>query len=103
MKALLLQQRCAKALDECWGLEVDTTKRIDKIEIVRSTLFLHLSNSVIGKVGETKIAAKPWKKLDTLYETTTLPNNCYLWKQIFGFKFDPHADLEINLNKFSPV
>lgn len=103
MKALLKQQKCAKALDEFWGVETTQTKRTEQAEIAWSTIFLYLSDNVIRKVGDTTTAAEIWTKLESLYKTKTLPNKCNLWKQFFIFKFDSNCDLETNLDRFNKL
>ncbi|KAL2480186.1 Integrase catalytic domain-containing protein [Abeliophyllum distichum] len=47
MKAVLLQQRCAKAIDESWPEDLDDIKKQEMDEIAWSSIFLHLSDSVL--------------------------------------------------------
>lgn len=103
MKALLMQQKCAKALDESWGEEVTQIRRTEQMETAWSTIFLHLSDNVIREVGDTTTAIDIWTKLESLYKTKTLPNKCYLWKQFFSFKFESNSDLETNLDRFNKL
>lgn len=56
MKALLVQQRCVKAIDESWGTKVTENRRTDQDKIAWSTIFLHLFESVIREVEKTKTA-----------------------------------------------
>ncbi|XP_022897585.1 uncharacterized protein LOC111411269 [Olea europaea var. sylvestris] len=103
MKALLMQHQCVKALDESWDEDLIERKRNEQIDTVWSFIFLHLSNSIIREVGKTVTAEEIWTKLESLYKTKSLPNKCYLWKQFFSFKFDPHFDLEANLDRFNKL
>ncbi|XP_022899443.1 uncharacterized protein LOC111412760 [Olea europaea var. sylvestris] len=103
MKALLMQHKCVKTLDEFWEEEIIERKRNKQIDTTWSLIFLHPSNSVIREVGKTETAEEIWTKLESLYKTKSLPNKCYLWKQFFIFKFDPHLDLEANLDRFNKL
>lgn len=68
-----------------------------------STIFLHLSDNVIRKVGETTSAEALWTKLESLYLTKTMPNKCYLLMQFYNFIFDPSSNLEKNLDRFTKL
>ncbi|XP_022897547.1 uncharacterized protein LOC111411224 [Olea europaea var. sylvestris] len=84
MKAILMQQRCARALDNSWPAELPP-------------------DNVIRTIGETKTASELWNKLKAQYEPKTVPNKCFLLKQFFSFKMDPSVDLEENLNRFTKL
>lgn len=58
MKALLMTLKCAKALDETWPKTFSDARKSEQDELAWSTLFLHLSDSVIRKIGDTETAAE---------------------------------------------
>ncbi|XP_022868749.1 uncharacterized protein LOC111388305 [Olea europaea var. sylvestris] len=97
MKAILMQMKCAKALDDSWPEGLASNKKFEREEIAWSTIFLYLSDNMIREIGETTTASNLWAKLKAKYETKTTPNKCFLLKQFFSFKIDPAVDLEENL------
>ena len=69
--------------------------------LLYSTIILHLSDNVLRKVDDTKTTADLWKKLESLFLVTTLPNKIFLLEQFFSFKMDVSKDLDANLNEFN--
>lgn len=53
MRVLLLQKSCAAAVDGTWDIKIIVYTRQELGEIAWSTIFLHLLDSVIRKIGET--------------------------------------------------
>lgn len=78
MRALLLQQRCVGALNRTWSTEISAYRKLEIDGIAWITIFLHLSDSVIRKIGETTTIEALWTKLRSLYLTKIMPNKCYL-------------------------
>ncbi|XP_022855577.1 uncharacterized protein LOC111376806 [Olea europaea var. sylvestris] len=103
MKVILMQQRCARVLDNSWPAELPPGRRTELEETAWSSIFLYLSNNVIRTIGETKTTSELWNKLKAQYEPKTVPNKCFLLKQFFSFKIDPSIDLEENLNRFTKL
>ncbi|PON64464.1 hypothetical protein TorRG33x02_273130 [Trema orientale] len=105
MKAVLVQQKCAKVLGDASGLP-ETMKPSEKEELLEtaySLLILNLADNVLRQVDEQDTAAKVWSKLDSLYLTKTLSNKIYLKEQLFGFKMDSTKSLEDNLDDFKRI
>lgn len=94
MRALLLQQRCASALHGTQDTEISAYWRQKLDKIAWSSIFLHLSNSVIRKVGETTTAQTLQAELETIYLTKNMPNKCYLPRQFYNFRFNLSCSLE---------
>ncbi|CAA2996849.1 Hypothetical predicted protein [Olea europaea subsp. europaea] len=103
MRALLLKQKCAKAIDESWPDDMEETKKTELDETAWNFIFLHLSDNMLREIGETKTAAELWKKLEDTYLNKTMPNKVYLLKQFFCFKLDPSLDLEANIDRFNKL
>ncbi|KAL2512470.1 Reverse transcriptase Ty1/copia-type domain-containing protein [Abeliophyllum distichum] len=103
MRALLLQQRYAAALDCSWAAEISPYRRKELDEIAWSSIFIHLSDSVIRKVGETLTADSLRKKLEDLYLIKTMTNKCYLLRLFYNFRFDNFSSLEENIDKFTKL
>ena len=87
MKAILVQQKCAKVLngDKDLSLTMSTTNKQDLMECAYSLLIRNLADNVLRQVDEEDTATKVWLKLESLYMTKTLSNKIYL-EQLFGFK-----------------
>ncbi|XP_022880836.1 calcium-transporting ATPase 12, plasma membrane-type-like [Olea europaea var. sylvestris] len=62
--AFMLSGSLLCAIDESWQEGLSENRKTEQDELVWSTMFLHLSNSVIRKVGETKIAIELWTALE---------------------------------------
>ncbi|KAL2541288.1 zinc finger protein [Abeliophyllum distichum] len=107
MKAILVQQRVSKALEDPEGYSEALKSKPDAIlemnEIAYSSIFLHLTDNVLRQVSEQKTAVELWKRLDDLFMIKTLPNKVYLLEKLFSFKMDPSKDLDINLNDFNKL
>lgn len=72
-------KKCANVIDESRLIDLAPNKRTEQDEMALSTLFIHLSNSVIQKIGETNKAFDLWATLEKYYHTKTLPNKDFLW------------------------
>lgn len=103
MRALLLQQRCVATLDNTWAAEISAYRRRELDDTAWNTVFLHLSGSVIRKVGETTSVEALWTKLESLYLTKSMANKCYLLRQFYNFRFDPSSGLEEHLDKLTKM
>ena len=103
MRAILIQQRVAKALDDSYpeGFNEDQKKEMD--ELAYSSIILHLSDAVLRKVNYTKSTQELWSKLNQLYSVTSLPSKIYLLESFFGYKMDPAKDLDENLDVFNKL
>ena len=103
MRAVLIQQKVAKAIDNTYtaGLSDDKKKEMD--EIALSTIILHLSDNVLRKVDDMQTTAAMWKKLEELYLVRSLPDRILLFEQFFGFKMDISKDLDANLDEFNKL
>ena len=64
---------------------------------------MHLSDSVLRKVGKLDTTKELWKKLKKLYVKKSTPNKLYLLESFFSFKIDPSEDLDDNLNVFNKL
>ena len=74
MKAILVQQKCAKALngDKDFSQTMSATDKQDLMECAYSLLILNLADNVLRQVDEKDTAAKVWLKLESFYMTKTL-------------------------------
>ena len=101
MRAVLIQQKVGKALDEAYPTTWNDDKKKEIDEIAYSTIILLLLDNVLRKVDDTKTTADLWKKLESLFLVTTLPNKIFLLEQFFSFKMDVSKDLDANLDEFN--
>ncbi|KAL2472246.1 Retrovirus-related Pol polyprotein from transposon TNT 1-94 [Abeliophyllum distichum] len=105
MRAILVQQRVSKALDDPETypdeLKEKSTEIVDMNEIAYGSIILHLSDNIVRQVDGSKTARVLRSALDTLFLTKTLPNKIYLLEKLFIFKIDTSKDLEANLSDFN--
>lgn len=83
MRAILMQLKFVRALDNSRPIDMTASKRTKLEEIACSTIFLYLSDNVIRTIRETKTIEKLWTKLKAQYEPKTIPNKYFLVKQFF--------------------
>jgi len=70
MEAMLIQQKCEKALKGEGALPV-TMSQVEKIEMVdkaRSAIVLCLGDKILREVAKKPTAASMWSKLESLYD-----------------------------------
>lgn len=105
MRAILVQQRVAKALDDpdkySDELKAKPKEILKMNEIAYSSIILHLFDDIVRQVEESKTARDLWTAIDNLNLTKTLPNKIYLLEKLFNFKMDDRKDLKPNLSDFS--
>lgn len=105
MRALLVQQKVAKALLDPGKLpaSMSNAEKEKMQEIAHSSIILHLADNVLRRVNKIEKVADLWAKLDELYMPKTLSNKLYLKEQFLGFKMDSSKNLEENLDDFSRI
>ena len=92
MRAILVQQKCTRAL----GGEKDLPEKLsqkeneDMMELAYSTIILNLVDNVLRKVEKEYTAANIWLKLESLYMTKFVP----------GIKMDQEKSLDNNPEVF---
>ena len=64
---------------------------------------MHLSDSVLRKVGKLDTTKELWEKLKKLYVKKSTPNKFYLFESLFSFKIDPSRDPYNNLDVFNKL
>jgi hypothetical protein len=88
MEAVLIQQKCEKALKGEGSLPV-TMSRAKKTEIVdkaRSAIVLCLGNKVSRDVSKDTTTTSMWSKFEYLYMTKSLAHRQFLKQQLYSFK-----------------
>ena len=103
MKAVLIQQKVGKALDESYPTVWTEDKKKEVDEIAFSTIILHLLDRVLRKVDDATSTSDIWTKLEKLFLVKSLPNKIFLLEQFFGFKMDTSKDIDSNLDDFNKL
>lgn len=105
MKALLVQQKVAKALLDPSKLpqSLSDSEKEEMQEIAHSLIILHLADNVLRRVSKIEKADALWAKLDELYMPKTLTNKLYLKEQFLVFRMDSSKNLEENLDEYSRI
>jgi len=88
MEAVLIQQKCEKALKGEGALLV-TMSRAEKTEMVdkaKSAIVLCLGDKILREVAQEPTAASMWSKLESLYMTKSLAHRQFLKQQLYAFR-----------------
>jgi len=88
MEAVLIQQKCEKALKGEGALLV-TMSQAEKTEMVdkaRSAIVLCLGDKVLREVAKEPTATSMWSKFEYLYMTKSLAHRQFLKQQLYSFK-----------------
>ena len=105
MEAVLIQQKCEKALKGEGSLPVTMT-RAEKTEMVdkaRSAIVLCLGDKVLREVAKEPTAASMWAKLESLYMTKSLAHRQFLKQQLYSFKMVESKAIMEQLMKFNKI
>ena len=105
MEAVLIQQKCEKALKGEGSLPV-TMSRAEKTEMVdkaRSAIVLCLGDKVLREVAKEPTAASMWAKLESLYMTKSLAHRQFLKQQLYSFKMVESKAIMEQLTEFNKI
>ena len=105
MEAVLIQQKCEKAL-KGEGLLPVTMSRAEKTEMVdkaRSAIVLCLGDKVLREVAKEPTAASMWAKLESLYMTKSLAHRQFLKQQLYSFKMVESKAIMEQLTEFNKI
>ena len=85
MGALLIQQKCEKALkDECaLPVTMSQAKKIEMMDKARSAIVLCLRDKVLRDVAKEPTMTSMWSKLKSLYMTKSLAHQQFLKQQLY--------------------
>jgi len=105
MEAVLIQQKCEKALKGEGVLSV-TMSQAEKTEMVAkepTAASLCLRDKVLKEVAKEPTAASMWSKLESLYMTKSLAHQQFLKQQVYSFKMvESKANME-QLTEFNKI
>jgi len=105
MEAVLIQQKCEKALKGEGVLPV-TMSRTEKTEMVdkaRSAIILCLGDKVLREVAKETTAASMWSKFEYLYMTKSLVHRQFLKQQLYSFKMVESKTIMEQLIEFNKI
>jgi len=109
MEAILIQQKCEKALKGEAALPV-TLSRVEKTEMVdkaRSAIVLCLGvclgDKVLREVAKEPTAVSMWSKLESLYMTKSLAHQQFLKQQLYPFKMVESKAIMEQLVEFNKI
>ena len=103
MKGILVQQKVSKAIDDRYPEGNKEEQKLEADELAYTSIILHLSDSVLRKMGKLDATKTLWEKLEKLYVKKSTPNKLYLLENFFSFKIDPSKDLDDNLDVFNKL
>ena len=105
MEAVLIQQKCVKALKGEGSLPV-TMSRAEKTEMVdkvRSAIVLCLGDKVLREVAKEPTVTSMWAKLESLYMTNSLAHRQFLKQQFYSFKMVESKAIMEQLTEFNNI
>ena len=71
--------------------------------LAKSTIRLHLAESVYFTVFNEKTMHELWMKLCTAFEKETTSNKVYLMKQLFELQMKEGGSIALHLNEFNII
>jgi exonuclease VII small subunit len=105
MEAVLIQQKCEKALKGEGVLPV-TMSQAEKTEMVykaRSAIVLYLGDKVLRDVAKEPIATSMLSKLESLYMTKSFAHRQFLKQQLYSFKMVESKAFMEQLTEFKKI
>lgn len=103
MRGILVQQKVSKALDGKYPESYTAEQKTETDELAYTSFILHLSDSVLRKVGKLDSTKELWEKLKKLFVKKSTPNKLFLLESFFSFKIDSSRDLDDNLDIFNKM
>jgi hypothetical protein len=88
MEAVLIQQKCEKALkgEDALPVTLSQAERIEMVDKTRSSIVLCLGDNFFRYVVKEPTAASMWSKLESLYMTKSLAHRKFLNQQLYSFQ-----------------
>ncbi|RVW85315.1 Retrovirus-related Pol polyprotein from transposon TNT 1-94 [Vitis vinifera] len=105
MKALLVQQKCAQAIEEEEKLPVGLTAA-EKEEVVsraHSAILLSLADEVLREVADETTAVGLWRKLESKYQKKSLTNRLYQKRRLHTLKMSEGMQVRDHLDNFNRI
>ena len=105
MEAVLIQQKCEKALKGEGVLPV-TMSQVEKTEMVdkaRRAIVLCLGDKVLREIVKEPTATSMWSKLESLYMTKSLAHRQFLKQQLYSFKMVESKAVMEQLTEFNKI
>ena len=101
MQAVLIQQKCEKALKGEGALSVTMTQaeKTEMVDKARSAIVLCLSDKVLRDVANEPTAALMWSKLESLYMTKSQ----FFKQQLYSFKMVESKTVMEQLTEFNKI
>ncbi|RVW57769.1 Retrovirus-related Pol polyprotein from transposon TNT 1-94 [Vitis vinifera] len=105
MKALLVQQKCAQAIEGEEALPVGLTAA-EKEEVVsraHSAILLSLADEVLREVADETTAVGLWRKLESKYQKKSLTNRLYQKRRLHTLKMSEGMQVRDHLDNFNRI
>ncbi|RVW63516.1 Retrovirus-related Pol polyprotein from transposon TNT 1-94 [Vitis vinifera] len=105
MKALLVQQKCAQAIEGEEKLPVGLTAA-EKEEVVsraHSAILLSLADEVLREVADETTAVGLWRKLESKYQKKSLTNRLYQKRRLHTLKMSEGMQVRDHLDNFNRI
>jgi len=105
MEAVLIQQKCEKALKGEGSLLVTMSlaEKTEMMDKARSAIVLCLGDKVLREVAKEPTAAPMWAKLKSLYMTKSLAHWQFLKQQLYSFMMVESKTIMEQLTEFNKI
>ncbi|CAM8976019.1 unnamed protein product [Rhodiola kirilowii] len=98
MKAILVKEKCYRAVTEEWIAPTSDQQKIDLKELSYFEIMMRLTVDVARKIMHHTEPKTLWDELEKLYLVKFLPNMIFLQTKLFTFKMDVIMSLQENLD-----
>jgi len=105
MQAVLIQQKCEKALkgEGAFPVTMTQAEKTDMVDKARSAIVLCLRYKVLWDVAKEPTAMSMWSKLESLYMTKYLAQRQFLKPQLYAFKMVESKAVTEQLTEFNKI
>jgi len=105
MKAVLVHQGCAAALDGEDRLPETLTEdeKKEMLEKAHSIILLSLTDEVLREVVDEETAADIWKKLEERFQKKSLTNRLYQKQRLYTLQMSENMSVRDHLDNFNRI
>ncbi|GKD42095.1 retrovirus-related pol polyprotein from transposon TNT 1-94 [Tanacetum coccineum] len=105
MRALLVQQGCAVALEREDKFPKDTKEEVKKeiLEKANSAILLSVTDEVLWEVVDQTTASGLWKKMCEKYQNNSLSNRLYQKQRLYTLRMSESTQVKDHLDTFNRI
>ncbi|CAM8944985.1 unnamed protein product [Rhodiola kirilowii] len=100
MKAILIKEKCYRAVTQEWLDPTSAEKRKEISDIAHSEIMIRLSDEVLRQVVNISEPKELWDTIESIYLTKSLPSRISLLSSLFNFRMNTSLSIQENLDTF---